>query len=92
MTLPLVKSHPLIVAAYFHIVFEAIHPFVDGNGRVGRLLMNFILRKNKYPMINIPSKQKLDYYKALEEAQVRQKFEPFVKMLITLLKESELLF
>jgi len=51
------KLHPLVVASYFYNDFERIHPFVDGNGRVGRLLMNFILHKNKFPMINIPQRR-----------------------------------
>jgi Fic family protein len=60
------RYHPVVVAAYFHHVFESIHPFRDGNGRVGRLLLNFILRKNSLPMINIKYKNRNKYYTALE--------------------------
>ena len=84
------KLHPLIVAAYFHSGFELIHPFIDGNGRVGRLLMNFILHKNGYPMINIPNTRKLEYYKALEEAQVNGHLREFVKFLFDLMKEGKI--
>ncbi|MBW2990202.1 Fic family protein [Candidatus Woesearchaeota archaeon] len=84
--------HPLVVAAYFHTGFELIHPFVDGNGRVGRLLMNFILHKNKYPMINIPNKKKLKYYEALHQAQNKGKLRPFIELLLSLLKESRIRF
>lgn len=86
------KIHPLILSAYFHSAFETIHPFVDGNGRVGRLLMNFILHKNKYPMINIPNKEKHIYYKALEESQVKGNLRPLVKFLFDLLKEENIKF
>jgi Fic family protein len=47
------KFKPLVLAAIIHNQFEHIHPFQDGNGRVGRLLLNFILLKNNYPPINI---------------------------------------
>jgi len=86
------KLHPLILAAYFHSAFETIHPFVDGNGRVGRLLMNFILHKNRYPMINIPNKEKHIYYKVLETSQVEGNLRPFVKFLLDLLKENGIKF
>ena len=85
------KLHPLVLASYFHIEFEKIHPFVDGNGRVGRLLMNFILHKNKYPMINIPNAIKYKYYEALEKAQTKNNLKPFIKFMIDLLKEDKIM-
>jgi len=86
------KLHPLIIATYVHIGFETIHPFIDGNGRVGRLLMNFILNKNKLPMINIKNKIKLEYYSALQKAQLKGDLKTFVKLLLSIYKENELRF
>lgn len=86
------KLHPLILASYFHSAFEMIHPFVDGNGRVGRLLMNFILHKNNYPMINIPNAKKHLYYKALQEAQLKGNLRPFLEFLMKLLKKEKIRF
>jgi Fic family protein len=86
------KVHPLILSAYFHSAFETIHPFVDGNGRVGRLLMNFILHKNNLPMINIPAKKKYLYYKALESSQVKGDLKSLIKFLFDLLKEESVIF
>jgi Fic family protein len=86
------KLHPLVVAIYFHVGFEIIHPFVDGNGRVGRLLMNFILHKSGYPMINVPNIQRNRYYEVLNEAQVNGNLRPFIEFTIELLKESKILF
>lgn len=85
------KLHPLILATYFHTEFERIHPFVDGNGRVGRLLMNFILHKNKLPMINIPKTKRFKYYEALRQAH-KSNFRPFVKFLLVILKKEKLRF
>ena len=86
------KLHPLVLIAYFHSAFESIHPFVDGNGRVGRLLMNFILHRNKYHMINIPNSEKDVYYKVLEESQIKSNLRPFIEFLIKLLKEEKIRF
>jgi len=62
------KLHPLELSAVFHCIFERLHPFFDGNGRVGRLLLNFILLKNDYPVIIIQNKNKRRYYNALRRA------------------------
>ena len=84
--------HPLVLAAYFHAAFEAIHPFVDGNGRVGRLLLNLILHLHGYPMINIPNKDKYIYYNALEDSQLKGDLRTLIKFLFNLLKEEKIRF
>lgn len=84
--------HPLVLASHFHTEFEKIHPFVDGNGRVGRLLINFIMCKNGFPMINIPKKRKFKYYGVLHDAQYKNNLRPFVKFLISILKKDKLRF
>ena len=86
------KLHPVILAAYFHIAFETVHPFIDGNGRVGRLLMNFILHKHGYPMINIPNKIKFRYYESLKEATLNGNLRLFIEILLELYKEMKLRF
>ncbi len=82
------KIHPVVLAAYAHSAFEAIHPFVDGNGRTGRLLLNFILHKNGCPMISIPRTQRIRYFKTLAQAQ-KNNLRPFVSFILQLLKQSE---
>ncbi|MEK6906156.1 MAG: Fic family protein [Nanoarchaeota archaeon] len=86
------KLHPLIISAYFHAGFETVHPFVDGNGRVGRLLMNFILHKSKFPMINIPNAKKHIYYECLEKAQVDGNLRHLIKFLLDTLNEEKIKF
>ena len=60
-------KNALVAAAYFHAKFENIHPFSDGNGRVGRLLMNYILLIHNHPPITIYEEDRKDYYDALEK-------------------------
>ncbi|MDP2924763.1 MAG: Fic family protein [Nanoarchaeota archaeon] len=86
------KLNPIVLASYFHTEFEKIHPFVDGNGRVGRLLINFILHKNKYPMINIPKRRRFKYYEVLQKAQYQEDLKPFISSLINILKKDKLRF
>ena len=58
------RLHPLVAAAEFHVRFEAIHPFIDGNGRTGRLLANFILMRAGYLPVNIKYENRRAYYDA----------------------------
>lgn len=62
------SGHPLIQAALIHFHFVSIHPFVDGNGRTARLLMNLVLMKNGYPPAIILKNDRKRYYDALESA------------------------
>jgi len=57
------NMHTIERAALFHLKFEGIHPFIDGNGRCGRLLLNFDLIKNGYPNTNIKFTDRQTYYK-----------------------------
>jgi len=59
--------HPIKLAAIFHGKFEKIHPFQDGNGRIGRFLVNIILINNKYPPLIIRKSQRNAYLTALEK-------------------------
>jgi Fic family protein len=62
------KDHPLVIAGIFHHKFEKIHPFFDGNGRVGRLLLNTLLLKDGYPPLIIRKRNRNAYLDALRKA------------------------
>ena len=70
--------NPIILAAHFHYRFIRIHPFDDGNGRVARILMNFILMQFGYPPAIIKTEDKENYYAVLRLADVGE-FEPFIE-------------
>lgn len=74
--------HPVERAALVHLKFVTIHPFADGNGRISRLLMNFVLNKAGFPMLNIPYEGRASYYRALERAQTLADDLVFVRWLV----------
>lgn len=81
------KMHALELAVIFSMKFVSIHPFVDGNGRVSRLIMNFILQKNKYPWINVYNKQRQKYLNAVRKAN-EENYEFILIILIEAIKEN----
>lgn len=76
------KYPALILASVIHNQFENIHPFADGNGRVGRLLLNNILLKNKLPPVNIDFKNRREYYQSLQEYQKNHNLRPTIDLLL----------
>jgi Fic family protein len=62
------KLHSLVLASAFHHKFEKIHPFSDGNGRTGRMIMNYILMRNNYPPMIVRKKTRSEYLDSLSKA------------------------
>jgi len=73
------KLNPLELAALIHLKLISIQPFTDGNSRLSRLLMNWILWKKHYPPIDIPIEDLENYYNALDYYQIEKDEKPFVE-------------
>lgn len=76
------KYPPLLLAVVVHNQFENIHPFQDGNGRVGRLLLNNILLKNGLPPMNIELKNRQEYYQALQMYEHEGNLRPMIDLIL----------
>ncbi len=76
------KYPALVLAVVAHNQFENIHPFRDGNGRVGRILLNNILIKNNLVPVNINFKNRREYYSALQEYEKNHNIRPTIDLLI----------
>ncbi|MEK4711594.1 Fic family protein [Sporosarcina sp. FSL K6-5500] len=72
--------HPIERAAMLHIIFVGIHPFIDGNGRASRLLLNLDLMKAGYPPIIIKTENRLSYYDALDKAHTTNIYGDFIEL------------
>ncbi len=73
-------GHPIERAARLHVDFVKIHPFVDGNGRTARLLMNFDLMKSGYLPVIFQAANRLAYYEALDKAHVQNDYLDFFEL------------
>ena len=78
------EYHPIIQAALLHGELVKIHPFVDGNGRTSRLLMNLVLMNNGYNPVIIKKESRLKYYEALDKAHITGNYTDFVKLVTKL--------
>ena len=76
--------HPALLAAEMHERLVSIHPFVDGNGRTARLVMNLILLQNGYTIANLKGNlaDRMRYYQALEKVQINHENEDFYQLIL----------
>jgi Fic family protein len=81
------KCHQFELAIIFSMKFVSIHPFVDGNGRVSRLVMNFILKKKGYPWINVYNKLRAEYLSVVRKAN-DEEYLPVLEFMIKSLEEN----
>ena len=81
------KLHPVELGVLLHNKLVRLHPFSDGNGRTARVVMNWILMKKKFPMFYVELKDKIKYYKAIEEGD-KGKDETIVHYIASALMEQ----
>lgn len=81
-------KHPAQIAADLHFKFVAIHPFIDGNGRTARLLMNLVLMQNGYPITIIKTEERAIYIDAINEATITGDLTDFYKIIFGAVERS----
>ena len=82
------ETEASVRAVLGHFIFVYIHPYSDGNGRMGRFLMNVMLGSGGYPWTVIPVDERKTYMSALEKASVEQNVKPFTKLISYLVEET----
>jgi hypothetical protein len=82
------EAEPSVRVVLGHFIFVYIHPYMDGNGRIGRFLMNVMLAAGGYPWTVVPLERRDAYMAALEDASVRQNILPFAEFLAQLVDEG----
>ena len=81
------EPEPSVRVVLGHFVFVYVHPYIDGNGRMGRFLMNVMLASGGYPWTVIPVERRDDYMRALESASVKQDIKPFAELVAGLVRD-----
>jgi len=81
------EPEPSVRAVLGHFIFVFIHPYMDGNGRIGRFLMNAMLASGGYPWTVVPVERRTEYMQALEQASVGQDITSFATFLAYLVNE-----
>jgi Fic family protein len=81
-------DHPAARVVLGHFVFVYIHPYMDGNGRMGRFLMNVMLASGGFPWTIVPLERRDQYMAALEAASVREDIVPFARFLGDLARDG----
>ena len=82
------ETEPCVRVVLGHFIFVYIHPYIDGNGRMGRFLMNLMLASGGYPWTVIPVEQRNTYMAALEKASVENNIKPFTRFLFKLITDK----
>jgi Fic family protein len=82
------KFHPVERAARYHVDLVTIHPFIDGNGRTARLLMNLELIRNGFPPTIIEVEERMEYYRCLEQSQTQGDFRDFLQFVGSAVERS----
>lgn len=82
------EAEPAVRVVLGHFVFVYIHPYMDGNGRMGRFLMNVMLASGGYPWTVVPVERRDEYLRALEQASVNQDILPLTSLLLRLVEET----
>jgi len=80
------EPEPAIRAVLGHFMFVYIHPYVDGNGRIGRFLMNLFMASGGYPWTIVPLAKRADYMSSLEAASTQGNIKPFASFLAQLVR------
>ena len=87
-----IEYHPVIRACLLHGEFVKIHPFIDGNGRTARLILNFELMRYGYPPIIVTKERRAEYYESLDLAHTTMDYSKFIQLIADFLVESESLW
>ena len=82
------ETDPAVRVVLGHFVFVYIHPYMDGNGRLGRFLMNAMMASGGYPWTVIPVGERTAYMNALEKASIGEDIAPFAHFLAGLVKKG----